>query len=52
VERAVQVTSWFYQKMTLFLPLIKQFDENRGIALEIENRNHVSCFLALFGHNL
>ena len=41
VERAVQVTSWFYSKMDLFLPLIKEFDEKNGIAMQLTNRNEV-----------
>uniref|UniRef100_A0A7M5U071 RZ-type domain-containing protein n=1 Tax=Clytia hemisphaerica TaxID=252671 RepID=A0A7M5U071_9CNID len=38
VERAVQVTSWFHQKMGLFLPLIKEFEEDRGIPLNLQTR--------------
>ena len=48
VERAVQVTSWFHQKMGLFLPLIKEFEEDRGIPLNMETRLQVSIPIIIF----
>ena len=48
VERAVQVTSWFHQKMGLFLPLIKEFDQEHGIPMNIESKYQV--FFCLISH--
>ncbi|XP_066922902.1 E3 ubiquitin-protein ligase rnf213-alpha-like [Clytia hemisphaerica] len=38
VERAVQVTSWFHEKMGLFLPMIQEFDQEHGIVIDIESK--------------